>query len=141
MEQLDLFESLEVQVKEGERTRVCNRCNVEKPFAMFREQKNGMIKKNGEYNRHHTCNDCFKKDLKVVYELAKVHKCNQTTCDCCGKESETPLHLDHDHKTGKFRGWLCIKCNQGIGKLGDNIEGVTNALKFLEKHYKSKRPH
>ena len=96
MEQLDLFGELTVQIREGEKTRVCTKCNIEKPLPMFREQ---------------------------------------TKCDCCGKESETPLHLDHDHETGKFRGWLCIKCNQGIGKLGDNIEGVTNALNFLKKHY------
>ena len=31
---------------------------------MFREQKNGMVKKNGEYNRHHTCKSCFNKETR-----------------------------------------------------------------------------
>ena len=39
MEQLDLFGELEVQIKKGEKTRVCTKCNVEKPLSMFREQK------------------------------------------------------------------------------------------------------
>ena len=40
--------------------------------------------------------------------------------------------LDHDHKTGKFRGWLCNKCNSALGLLGDNINYIQRALKYLE---------
>ena len=36
--------------------------------------------------------------------------------------------------TEKYRGFLCHFCNTGIGKLGDDIEGVTRALRYLEKH-------
>lgn len=43
------------------------------------------------------------------------------------------LCLDHCHKTGKFRGWLCGNCNTGIGKLGDNAEGLKRALRYLEQ--------
>tara|TARA_R100000742_G_C4257386_1_gene75248 strand:+ start:391 stop:546 length:156 start_codon:yes stop_codon:yes gene_type:complete len=31
-----------------------------------------------------------------------------------------------------YRGWLCSNCNTGIGKLGDNIEGVQKAVDYLE---------
>lgn len=55
-------------------------------------------------------------------------------CDCCGKPpGKKALALDHDHVTGKFRGWLCNCCNLGIGRLGDNIEGVASALAYLMK--------
>ena len=54
-------------------------------------------------------------------------------CECCGKKCTRALALDHDHKTEKFRGWLCAKCNMGIGLLGDNISGVQNALDYLRK--------
>lgn len=50
-------------------------------------------------------------------------------CECCGKEKE--LHLDHDHESGKFRGWLCTNCNTALGKLGDNIEGLLRAIHYL----------
>jgi hypothetical protein len=43
------------------------------------------------------------------------------------------LHLDHCHVTGSFRGWLCGKCNTGLGMLGDNIAGLKAAIAYLER--------
>lgn len=57
-------------------------------------------------------------------------------CECCGATPRgryRSLMADHDHRTGQFRGWLCGKCNTGIGRLGDNIEGVSNALDYLNR--------
>ena len=54
------------------------------------------------------------------------------TCECCGVGSRQALCLDHDHATGVFRGWLCHKCNLGIGKLGDNLTGVMQAVNYLQ---------
>lgn len=57
-------------------------------------------------------------------------------CECCGRPAwlETKnLALDHDHATGVFRGWLCVDCNLGIGKLGDTIAGVEKALAYLTR--------
>jgi hypothetical protein len=39
--------------------------------------------------------------------------------------------LDHDHLTWKFRGWLCSKCNVGLGLLGDTKESVMKMLDYL----------
>jgi hypothetical protein len=50
-------------------------------------------------------------------------------CECCGKRKAT--HLDHDHKTDAFRGWLCGNCNRGIGQLGDDVQGIQNAMGYL----------
>ena len=55
------------------------------------------------------------------------------TCDCCKKEFTAKPCLDHDHDTLVFRGWLCHECNLGIGKLGDNLVGVLNAVNYLKK--------
>ena len=64
-------------------------------------------------------------------------------CECCGKtliDGEGPGHgannkrqIDHCHNTGKVRGILCWSCNTGIGHLGDTVEGLTNALRYLNK--------
>jgi hypothetical protein len=41
-------------------------------------------------------------------------------------------HVDHDHLTGEVRGILCSSCNQGIGKLQDDVEILKRAAKYLE---------
>lgn len=55
------------------------------------------------------------------------------TCEACdgGPNGTGGLHLDHDHETGAFRGWLCSKCNTGIAMLGDTAQGVSNAVAYL----------
>jgi len=56
-----------------------------------------------------------------------------SVCECCGGPP-IPTHalaVDHCHRTGKFRGWLCQRCNTGIGMLGDTIEGLMLAVKYL----------
>ena len=30
-------------------------------------------------------------------------------CEICGKKGK--ICFDHNHETGKFRGWICVKCN------------------------------
>jgi hypothetical protein len=53
-------------------------------------------------------------------------------CELCeqppGKRS---LHLDHDHETGAFRGWLCSNCNSGLGLFRDNPRLLRKAAKYL----------
>ena len=59
-----------------------------------------------------------------------------TRCECCGKlPGKRALALDHDHKTGEFRGWLCVKCNVSIGQLGDDLDGVMCAVRYLSADY------
>lgn len=56
-----------------------------------------------------------------------------TICESCGRPpGKRSLHLDHNHATGKFRGWLCSLCNCGIGSLGDTLEGLERACKYLK---------
>lgn len=50
---------------------------------------------------------------------------------CFNCREVAKLHMDHDHTTGKYRGYLCIKCNMGIGQLGDTVEGLERALSYL----------
>jgi hypothetical protein len=56
-------------------------------------------------------------------------------CECCGRlpSEKRVLALDHCHETGKFRGWLCHRCNTALGLLGDSIEKVKLALAYLER--------
>jgi hypothetical protein len=56
-------------------------------------------------------------------------------CELCGSKSR--LCLDHDHDSGLFRGILCTRCNTGLGKLGDNKNGILRVLKYLTKSKKN----
>lgn len=44
------------------------------------------------------------------------------------------MHLDHDHETGATRGFLCLDCNQGLGKLRDSPDLLLRALVYLRQH-------
>lgn len=60
-------------------------------------------------------------------------------CQCCGlMQPDRALCLDHCHATGEFRGWLCQKCNSGVGLLGDNLEGLLKAVRYLERFVATK---
>lgn len=52
-------------------------------------------------------------------------------CGICSATDRT-LNIDHCHATNKIRGYLCHECNMGIGKLGDNLESLTNAVNYLQ---------
>jgi Recombination endonuclease VII len=55
-------------------------------------------------------------------------------CECCGGVPEKrAFSVDHCHVSGVFRGWLCSKCNAGIGMLGDSIDGLMKAVRYLER--------
>lgn len=40
-------------------------------------------------------------------------------------------HLDHDHSTGRVRGWLCHACNVAIGMLREDPRVITRALAYV----------
>jgi hypothetical protein len=57
-------------------------------------------------------------------------------CEICDLpcSSGKALALDHDHATGKFRGWLCGSCNLGLGKFSDSIIMLQKAIDYIGKN-------
>jgi hypothetical protein len=51
-------------------------------------------------------------------------------CEICGTVAR--LCCDHDHATGKTRGWLCTPCNAALGLFGDTLEGLQRAVRYME---------
>lgn len=59
------------------------------------------------------------------------------TCDVCGTGENLDgqaLSMDHCHKSGDFRGWLCKSCNRALGFAGDSAERLLELAMYLEKH-------
>lgn len=58
-------------------------------------------------------------------------------CAICSTPLERPAygslktHLDHDHTTSLVRGFLCIRCNQGLGRFLDDPTLLEIAIEYL----------
>lgn len=79
------------------------------------------------------CKKCIKKQNKIRHRLYKKAPQKPEKCECCGKIPDKWC-LDHDHTNNKFRGWVCDRCNTGIGSLGDNLYGLINAVNYLIRY-------
>ena len=62
-------------------------------------------------------------------------------CAICGKDNnhktQRYLHVDHNHKTGKVRGLLCIRCNTIIGNSKENVDILQRTIEYIYKHLDS----
>ena len=56
---------------------------------------------------------------------------------CAGCRRELPegkgRHLDHNHETGKVRGWLCFPCNYALGLLRDDPKTLLRLVDYVHR--------
>jgi len=160
--QLLLFDDLPHEHVEEEDGKVCSMCGVRKRWEFFAYKgqvplwlRAGMLYLTDEVledKTHYrkTCRKCEAKKRKLTRCLRESAPPIPDCCDCCGvyfkslesnvkrNKSIPPTYLDHCHDTDVFRGWLCHKCNVGIGLLGDTLEGLNKAIAYLEKFERNK---
>lgn len=65
-----------------------------------------------------------KENLDVIFIFQKKR------CLGCGKKLEK-YYVDHDHKTGEFRGLVCNNCNSIMGYAKDNTLILIRLVKYL----------
>ena len=57
-------------------------------------------------------------------------------CKVCDRtitiQSRRDVNLDHDHTTGDIRGYICNRCNTGLGNFRDNVSILDRAIKWLK---------
>ncbi|MFA5208282.1 MAG: endonuclease VII domain-containing protein [Candidatus Paceibacterota bacterium] len=124
-----------------DRMKQCTKCNELKNIDEFPPDKRTVSGK-GSY-----CRKCGRNSYIInKYNIDEIEyenyfKLQNGVCAICGKPETSfdrkqgiirRLAIDHDHVTGKVRGLLCSNCNQGIGRMSDDISILKSAIKYLE---------
>lgn len=123
--------------------RVCKVCGEKKKLdAFFPTRKS-------KYGRRLTCAECemagsYDHRVSALAEAAKKYgppsyrrvelagRPKPEVCEICSRRpGKNGLHFDHDHATGKFRGWLCGKCNTALGLVGDDVGTLAFMIDYL----------
>ena len=122
--------------EEQVQTKVCAKCK--KDLSLFE-----FAKANGNYPRSE-CRSCGKKQAHIREELKRQHEKpdNDYNCPVCKRGFQDIEYLgnrkggwclDHDHKTGEFRGWLCHDCNKALGFFKDDVVLLQSAIHYLQR--------
>ncbi len=123
-------------------TRTCTRCQYEALSKWVRHNPEKHREHGREWARnnadHYHTEEHRAKDRerwRAARGFPTPTRPTPESCECCGTKllGGAQTHLDHCHKTGKFRGWLCNRCNRGLGYFGDCIEGLQRAIEYLKR--------
>ena len=123
---------------------LCNKCETLQPMSNFGNDSGGKKLRSA-------CKDCDRKASMQCKELLRITPppSSEHICPGCnrnekqvraalkyrGRKIRRVWSLDHDHKTGKFRGWICNKCNLALGNMNDDLEYARRLVKYLENYH------
>jgi len=91
--------------------------------------KDGAMGHKGE-NHHNWKGRMDTRYLRKIAPRPKPERCE--ICNKLGSDFHYGLHYDHDHKTGKFRGWICTNCNTALGLVNDDPKILQALIKYIE---------
>ena len=130
-----LADLLGIEVVE-EPTKSCRKCGRDLPLSAFRWRGEGTVRKRVNID----CKECVAADDRIRTTLRRTAPPVPDVCDICGKPPTSPyksqhrkLCLDHNHKTGEFRGWLCDSCNVALSRFNDDVSILKKAIRYLEQ--------
>lgn len=132
------------------KSKVCTHCHTEKPLTVEFFNKN-------QHTWYSKCRDCRKSARNRDYNLrgrtsvkidpttperlrrfgltVEAHrdllKRQNQQCGICKEPVSEKSPIDHCHETGKVRGILCVKCNNGLGAFRDDDLLLTHAARWV----------
>ena len=128
--------------------RKCIHCGEEKSETDFAER----CKRNNHIEYRNECKQCLCEKNRITTRLKRDNpppRDSNYQCPICLKTSDdlwnrgsyantkiskkTIFVLDHDHITGKFRGYICDRCNTGLGAIEDNLENIGRMVTYLKE--------
>ena len=128
----DLFENF------LEKEKKCTICQLDLPISAFGTD-------GGANYLRYECRECARKNSALIRDLKKrtPKALDDHRCPICQRNKEDISQgkadysgvwcLDHDHIGNTFRGWLCHKCNLGLGNMGDDIGRLEAAVRYLKQ--------
>jgi hypothetical protein len=107
---------------------VCKKVLPESSFYTSTKTHSGL---NGRCIRCHR-KRCIQSEYGLSAEFAEkvMTAIDSGVCSVCGRSSK--LHIDHDHKSGKFRGLLCGNCNRALGLMFDDPVSIGRLAAYVE---------
>ena len=140
--QLDLFPEEPKESSEECNTIFCRKCQTEKTFDQYypsiveyetKPRIKGAFGLGGTARYCRSCKAEYGKGVAAAKSMAPPRPTEDIHCALCNVLTpSSKLHMDHCHVSHVFRGWLCRSCNIGLGALGDNVEGLERAIKYLK---------
>lgn len=124
--------------------KICNICHVLKNQALeFEYNQND---KQGRPTTRPSCRGCrvhingknMPKSEKDRMNAIKPKDYELFECPICHKvtipDVTANIVIDHDHRTGLAREWICDSCNTGIGRFQDSPEMLGKIADYIMKH-------
>ena len=126
---------------EPEYKKRCSSCGIEKDkreFDINQIQSGDRLVRRGECKSCRAWKKPVPQKVKDIFikQNPRPKLGEDFHCPVCKRKkpviNSTSVALDHDHHTGKIRGYVCLACNTGMGNLKDDVGIVGRALKWLK---------
>jgi hypothetical protein len=100
----------------------CKTCHAKKVRETYRSDR-------AKYLRRIHERKIVRYDPLIMQEAKTNH---DGKCKICRIVPKT-IYVDHDHISGRFRGFLCNRCNLTLGLMNDNPRRLRRAAHYLEE--------
>jgi hypothetical protein len=99
---------------------------------LARSRERARIKQKAKYDRDPAADRDRRRRRRYgvnAEQFAAMLRSQGGVCRICKRLD--PNCVDHCHRTGRFRGVLCLKCNSGLGYFREDLELMRAAVQYL----------